>query len=416
MGAIAQHDIQQDHAGGRIIHSFLHALNALCRVNHRMGLALGIGVIAQINNNVAVQLQHVAFDILRWNLYIHGILNQHRSFICQCAAGIICLNGLVFFLFEEFGFVNVHRSFRYGFPTYQADCQTCCLIQCIGMIEVFFMIFRLFTYKQGDNRLLADAQAVGNLLADLLCRRLGDDNEHLDAVIAFHGIDHVHHGDAADFCVQVTTTNTDGIGHAFSQTVNDGGQLLNAGAGCTDNADGARVNLVGKGNRYTLDDAGTAVRTHHRQTLGMCLFLQCLLILDGDVVTEHKHIHAQIQGTISFQCRISTRNRDNSQIGIRQLPQRLVPGLNAFLALLAGCSGILLLEECIRLLQDGIHHALIVDIRNDYHVICRGSHQLFRIQTALLEDVLVGRCCHHNGNLLHALDGRDVVCQQHQYN
>ena len=277
------------------------------------------------------------------------------------------------------------------------------------------MIFRLLAYKQRDNRLLADAQAVGNLLTNLLCRRLGDNDEHLDAVIAFHGVDHVHHGDAADFCVQVTAADADGIGNALAQTVNDGGQLLNAGAGRANDADGARVNLVGKGNRYTLDDAGAAVRAHDRQTLGMCLFLQCLLILDGDVVTEHEHVHAQIQCTVCFQCRISARNGDDSQIGIRQLPQRLIPGLDTFLALLACRSRILLLEECVSLLQDGIHHALIVDVRNDYHVICRGGHQLFRIQAALLEDILVGWCCHHNGNLLYAFNRRDMVCQQHQY-
>ena len=56
MGAVAQHDIQKNNACGRVINGLLHALNALCRVNHGMRPALGVYIVPQIHHNMTVRL------------------------------------------------------------------------------------------------------------------------------------------------------------------------------------------------------------------------------------------------------------------------------------------------------------------------------------------------------------------------
>ena len=416
MRAVAQHDVQQDNAGGLVIHSFLHALDALCRIDHRMRLALGVCVVAEVNNDVAVELEHIALNIFRRIGDVHRVLDQHRCFVCQRAAGVVCLDGLVVLSLVELGLVDVDGGFRNFLAANQADCQTGSLIQRVGVIEVLLVILRLLAQEQGDDRLGEAAQTGRDLLAHCLCRRLGDDDQNLDGLILLHRVDHIHHRDAADRSGQVASAGADCVVDALAQTVNDGGQLLDAGAGSADDADGALGYAVGECDRNTLDDAGTAVRPHNRQALSVRLLLECLLVLNRDVIAEHEYVQTLIQCAVCLKSSVCARNGNDCEVCVRQLVQRLVPGLDALGAL--GCvvrSG-LLLEELLDVLHDGVEQAVVVDVRNNYHVVCGSSHQLFSIQTALLKDILVCRGRHHDGNLLDAFDRRDLIGQEHEYN
>ena len=98
------------------------------------------------------------------------------------------------------------------------------------MVEVFLMVLRLLTQEQGDNRFLKVAQPVGNPVPHCLCRRLGYDDQHFHGIILFHGLNHIHHGNSAYFSGQIPAAGADGVFNALSQTVYDGGQLLDAGA------------------------------------------------------------------------------------------------------------------------------------------------------------------------------------------
>ena len=213
---------------------------------------------------------------------------------------------------------------------------------------------------------------------------------------------------------QVTSADTDGVGNALAQTVDDGGQLLDTGSGSTDDADGAGSYLVGKCDRHALDDAGTAVRTHNSKSLCMSLLLQTCFVLDRDVVGEHEDVLALVERAVRFKRGICAGDGDDGQVGVRQLRHGLLPALDALGGLLAFGSGRLLLEELVHVLHDDVQHGVIVDIGHDDHVVGGGSHQLFGVQAALLENVLVGRCCHHDLDFFYTFDGGQLIGQKHQ--
>ena len=54
MSAVANDDIQQDHARGRVFQSLGESQVALARIDHRMRLAVGVLVGAQIDHGVRV--------------------------------------------------------------------------------------------------------------------------------------------------------------------------------------------------------------------------------------------------------------------------------------------------------------------------------------------------------------------------
>ena len=83
MGTVSKHNVQKNRASRLVINRFLHTFNSLCRVDHRMRLALRIGVVTEIHDDIAIKLKHISFDIFRRYFDIHGVLDEHRRFIRQ---------------------------------------------------------------------------------------------------------------------------------------------------------------------------------------------------------------------------------------------------------------------------------------------------------------------------------------------
>ena len=410
---VSQYHVEQDDTGAWIVHSLFHALYSGSRIDHWMRLTLCVNVIAQVDYHVAVCVQLEAF-LMSAILQSQCFLDQHCRFSGQSTAGIVCLDGLLVFLLEEPASVAINSSLFYLLSSYQAYCQTSTLVQRIGLIESFFVVFRLLAQEQAYNRLLANAQSCSNLIGYFLCRWFGDNNQHLNGLILFHGIDYIQHCGSAYLCRQISAAGSDCVGNALAQTVNDGGQFLNSGTGCTDDSDGTRINGVGKSNRNALDDSGSAVRSHNNQALLMCLILNLLLIFDGYVVGEHEHVHVFVQCSLRFQCGICTRNGNNCQVGIRHLSQSLIPGLCSLSTLLLRIGTSFFCEVLVYSLHQCVQNAFLFHVCNDYHVVRSSCHQLFCFQAALLEDVLVRRSCHHDGNLVHTLNGGNFIGQKHQ--
>ena len=144
MGAIPQHDIQKDNACRCVINSVLHAFDTFCRIDHRMGFALRIYVIAQIYYDMAVRLKHEAFCLLRRHFQVQGILDQHCCLSGQCSSGIVCLDGLLLLCAKELGIVYIYLSLFDLFSSYQTYCEARSLIQRICMVEVLLVVFWLF--------------------------------------------------------------------------------------------------------------------------------------------------------------------------------------------------------------------------------------------------------------------------------
>ena len=86
MGTIAKHDVKKDCSCSRIVYRFLHTLDTLRRIDHRMRLALCISVVSKVNHDVAVQLKHISFNILRRHLAVHSVFDQHSRFIGKCSS------------------------------------------------------------------------------------------------------------------------------------------------------------------------------------------------------------------------------------------------------------------------------------------------------------------------------------------
>ena len=84
--------------------------------------------------------------------------------------------------------------------------------------------------------------------------------------------------------------------NALSGARNQARNLLQARAGCADNADIATPDLVGKSERNTADDGSAAVRPHHQQATLARFTFQGDLIGDRHVVAEQHDMEALVQG------------------------------------------------------------------------------------------------------------------------
>ena len=281
------------------------------------------------------------------------------------------------------------------------------------MVEVLLMVFWLFSYEQRHNRFAEIAQSCGNLVTYFFCRWFGNDDDHFHCIVVLHSVDHVHHGNPTYRGVQVSSSDTNGICHTLAHTVDDRCQFLDSCPRCPDNTNGARSYIICKCNRNTLNDPRTTVRSHHSQSLFVRLLFQLHFVFQCHIITEHEDIHTLVQGTIRLQGSICARDGDDGQIGVRKLLKRLIPGFHTFGALFLAALGRLLTEKLFCLLHNCIQKRIIVNIRDNNHVVCGSCHQLFSIKPTLFENVFVSRRCHHNRNFFDTFDCRNLVCQKH---
>ena len=145
MGAIAQHHVEEDDAGGRIVEGFFHTFDALSRVDHWVRMALGVDVVTEVDDHVAVVLEHKAFGLFRRNLQIQGVLDEHRRFVGQGAAGVIGFDRLVIRCVKYVADSDRHTAVRDVFAAHQGDGQAGRFVQRVAVVEVFFVLFRFFT-------------------------------------------------------------------------------------------------------------------------------------------------------------------------------------------------------------------------------------------------------------------------------
>ena len=100
---------------------------------------------------------------------------------------------------------------------------------------------------------------------DFGIRRLGHDDDELDLRVGVEAAHRFPGGDSAHVGGQVATSHTERGGDPDTGMVEQGEELLAAGAGRGDDADRPGRNRVGEAETETADDCSAAVGSHHEQ-------------------------------------------------------------------------------------------------------------------------------------------------------
>ena len=225
--------------------------------------------------------------------------------------------------------------------------------------------------------------------------------------------DGVLDGDGPHLLVKVTAAGADGVDHAAPQPVDDGGDLLDAGAGGPHDADVAGLHHVGEGHRDAGDDAGAAVGAHEQQPLVVGLLLEADLILQGDVVGEGKDVEPHVQGPLDLRGGVLPGGGKEGQVGVGEHLGGFLPagGLLEVVFLLFHRK---VVEEGGGLLQHQFHDLPVLRLHHDDHIAGVGGLGLRGEQAGVAEDILVGVGAHHDRALDDTLQGVDAVGEQHQ--
>src|SRR3972149_4566543 len=101
---------------------------------------------------------------------------------------------------------------------------------------------------------------------------------------AAEGLGALEHGDPADRLAEVVAAGADRLRDADAEAVDEGGHLLEPGAGGGEAADRAAPHDIREGERHAVDDRGAAVGAHDDQTVLARELLQRHLVLEFHVV------------------------------------------------------------------------------------------------------------------------------------
>ena len=273
VAAIAEHAVEDDNTRGGLGSVLAHHLDADLGVDHGVRTALGVHVVAQVDDVVAAVAQHIAV-FLDNVAELKRLGDHHRGLAGKGATGVQTHDGLI--LGEGLGDRNVDGLAIVGLDLAtgsQIHGDLSALLQGVGQVHVAQMGLGLLANEDGDNRLLALLEQVDDLVANLGRRRLGDNADNVGGVMVLERHDSVLNGNGADLGVKVAATGTDGMHAAATHTVDGAGDFLDAGARSADDADVAGVNHVGEGHGHGADHAGAAVGTHKEQALLVRLLL-----------------------------------------------------------------------------------------------------------------------------------------------
>ena len=148
---------------------------------------------------------------------------------------------------------------------------------------------------------------------DFGIRRLGHDDDQLDLRVGIEAAHRFPGGDSAHFGGQVAAANTERGGDPDTDMVEQGEELLAAGARRSDDADRPGRHRVGEAETETADDRSAAVRPHHEQVPLLSGLLEHELLVERHVVAEDHHVVACVERVHRLDERAGARDRDEDQ-------------------------------------------------------------------------------------------------------
>src|SRR5688500_4889015 len=90
----------------------------------------------------------------------------------------------------------------------------------------------------------------------------------------------------------------------------------------THDPDRSAADAVGESQTNAVDDGGTAVRAHDKQTFFTGGLFQGNFIFKRNIIAIKKNLFVQFKGFTRYASSITTGNRDQDPIGLRQLFDR----------------------------------------------------------------------------------------------
>ena len=187
-------------------------------------------------------------------------------------------------------------------------------------LQAIFIGGRFAAAEEANNhRLAAGAGASQHFLRHRRGRWLGDECNHLSALVGFQHLDGVEHHQAANSLAEIAPAGTNQLRHTAAEFVNAHAQLLAAGAGSADDANRAAAHRVSKAQSRAVDDGGAAIRPHHQQPFLVRQLLQRQLVVERHVIGKEHYVKIVFQRLARFAGGESTVDGNHRKVCVRTM-------------------------------------------------------------------------------------------------
>ena len=277
LGAVAEHDVEQQHAGGLVVGQLREVLEPQGRVDHRVGAAGGVGVVAEVGEGVPAIPSGTSVGPRRSSATIRASEQLVPPTKSPCSrwpgpprwATAGTRTGQVGTSRPSRRSTASVAAVRSGRPGPSSASST-------GVPE------------RGDVRL--------DRGGDLGGRWLGDEDDQLDGLVDVEAAQGLAGGQPADLGGQVASADAERRGHADARVVEQ--RRAAAGSRCRTRRrcrPGPGCDDVGEAEAEAADDGGAAVGPHHQQAALGRDPLERDLLLDRHVVAEQHHVGAGVE-------------------------------------------------------------------------------------------------------------------------
>ena len=244
-------------------------------------------------------------------------------------------------------------------------------------------------------------------------RRLGDDHHVPRSGVRLERVDRHQRRDAADPLVEIVAADADRLGNPLAAAGDEAGDFLHPRSRGADDRDLAARHPVGEGQRHAVHDRGAAVGSHHEKAERPGLALEAGLLRDRHVVAEDHHVQPLAQGLAGLGRRERAGHGDQREVGAGRRPHRHADAARPPGGAVDG-GGRRRFEQARRRgerrlggLRAGAAH------RDDEVAAVRGL-ALGRQHAGVRQDPLVGRGAHHQSRLLDPVHRRERPGEAHQ--
>jgi hypothetical protein len=153
-----------------------------------------------------------------------------------------------------------------------------------------------------------------DLVADRRVRRLGQQHDHLGGRVLVERAQRLPGRDATDVGGQVATADAQHVRGPDAGVVEEAGELLRAGPGGGHDPDRSRLDDVGEPEPDPGDHRGACVGPQHEQAPLGRLTLERDLVGQRDVVAEDHHVGAGAERVQRLDERVLSRDRDEDEV------------------------------------------------------------------------------------------------------
>src|SRR5215470_1106164 len=145
--------------------------------------------------------------------------------------------------------------------------------------------------------------------------RLRYDQEHPGPGVGAQSGDRLERGEPADAGVEIPSTRTDRVRDAPAEAVDEGRQLLDAGSGSADHADGPAANSVREAQADAVDDRDPAFGPHEQKPPVTPAPLERDLVIERNAVAEEKHVKPTRERLMGLDGGVRPRHGDQGDLG-----------------------------------------------------------------------------------------------------